>query len=463
MLDAPQLGEFIKSRFTRLAFRLETLDAYEVPSDGGDPARYLRGEPDPDPERKGAWLTRLREERAAGKARQRVHVLTGPLTNYLRYECEWGYVPNVAVGEDVRILDLAERPRPAELDIDHDFWLLDDEVAIRMYYDDAKRFTGAEVVAEAELPRYRAARDAALAAAEPFTDYWQRHLEYHRSVWQVMTAPARDKHSRLVTQLRELRSAAGLSGIEAGRRAGISQSKISKIENKALRPSPDDVRALCKVYGAPPDLADWLVQLTESLRTQTIEPRRVTLSRGAPAMQQRIRKLEEAAQLLRSFQPSMVIGLLQTEAYARLVFSVSQTGSRLDRAVAERMRRQKALRKKVPKAVLIMTEGALRWHAGSPQLMIEQLEAISAASRLPNVQVGVIPYTTPVTVFPRHGFHLYDSDAVIVGTETGTATIVDPEDIARYESMFADLEQVAVTGDAARDVLARVSDDYRRL
>jgi hypothetical protein len=181
MLEAPQLGEFIRSRFTRLAFRLETLDAYDVGSDGGDVARYLRGEPEPDPERKGAWLARLRDERAAGKFRQRVHVLRSPLSDYLRYECEWGYVPNVAAGEDVRILDLAEQPRPAGLDIDHDFWLLDDQAVVRMHYDPAGRFTGAEILTEADLPRYRAARDAALSAAEPFTSYWQRHTEYHRS------------------------------------------------------------------------------------------------------------------------------------------------------------------------------------------------------------------------------------------------------------------------------------------
>ena len=278
-----------------------------------------------------------------------------------------------------------------------------------------------------------------------------------------MSGPARGSQSRLAGHLRDLRGAAGLGGIEAWRRAGISQSKISKIENKLLRPSPDDVRALCRVYGASPDLEARLVQMAESLRAQIIEPRRVTLSRGAPSMQQRIRKLEESASLLRSFQPCMVIGLLQTEAYARLVFSVSQTGSQLDQAVAARVQRQTALRKKIPRAVLIMTEGALRWQAGNPKLMIEQLEAISDASMLPNVHIGIIPYTAAVTLFPRHGFHLYDSDAVIVGTETGTATITDQDDTARYESMFAELERVAVVGEAARGVLSRISDDYRRL
>ena len=31
------------------------------------------------------------------------------------------------------------------------------------------------------LPRYRAARDAALAAAEPFSSYWARHPQYHQA------------------------------------------------------------------------------------------------------------------------------------------------------------------------------------------------------------------------------------------------------------------------------------------
>jgi hypothetical protein len=63
-LDVKQLGDLIQARFTRTAFRLETLDAYEVASDGGDVARYLRGGKEPDPERKGAWLARLRREAA---------------------------------------------------------------------------------------------------------------------------------------------------------------------------------------------------------------------------------------------------------------------------------------------------------------------------------------------------------------------------------------------------------------
>lgn len=179
MLNAAELGRYIDERLTQSAFRLELLHAYEVEADGEDFARFLRGEPDPTPERKQPWLDRLRRERDAGVLNQRVHVLSTPLTDYLRYECEWGYEPNVTAGEDIRIIDLAEHTAPHGI-VDHDFWLIDDRHAIRMHYDDSGHFLGAEPVAEDQLPRYRQARQAAIAASEPFTTWWARHPEEHR-------------------------------------------------------------------------------------------------------------------------------------------------------------------------------------------------------------------------------------------------------------------------------------------
>lgn len=106
-----------------------------------------------------------------------LRTLLGP---YLRYECEWGYAYNVRAGEDIRILDLAERPEPSGL-VDHDFWLADNELVVLMHYDDAGEFLGGEALAETETPRYVAARDAAWAASTPFVPWWAARPQYHRS------------------------------------------------------------------------------------------------------------------------------------------------------------------------------------------------------------------------------------------------------------------------------------------
>lgn len=178
MLTAPELGAYIEEHLTRSAFRLELLDHYEVESDGVDYARFLQGEAMPTMERKQPWLEHLQRERAAGILRRRVHVLRTPLTDYLRYECEWGYVLNANAGEDIRILDVTERPLPDGIP-DHDFWLIDDWHPIRMVYDDAGRFLGAEPI-PGDLRTYQEACDALVAASEPFGIWWARHREEWR-------------------------------------------------------------------------------------------------------------------------------------------------------------------------------------------------------------------------------------------------------------------------------------------
>jgi len=180
VLTLDETVAFFDDHFTRSAFRLETLDAYEVESDGADVARYLAGEPEPDPSRKQPWLDELAAERRAGKIRSRVHVLRTPLCDYLRYECEWGYAPNAAAGESIRILDLSSVTRPPKL-VDEDFWLLDDTHVLRMIYDDAGHFLGAELATDAAP--YRTARAVSVAASEDFVRWWARHPQYWRANW----------------------------------------------------------------------------------------------------------------------------------------------------------------------------------------------------------------------------------------------------------------------------------------
>jgi hypothetical protein len=155
-----------------------------VASDGNDYGRYLAGADGPDPERKGAWLNFLRSEYERGLRRSRVHILRTPLADrYLAYEVEWGYLPNVEAGEDVRILDLSEVEVVAEerdlIGAAGDFWLLNSEQVVRMHYSETGQFEGAELVADPD-PFLRVAR-MAWDRSERVTSWWARHPEEHRA------------------------------------------------------------------------------------------------------------------------------------------------------------------------------------------------------------------------------------------------------------------------------------------
>jgi transcriptional regulator with XRE-family HTH domain len=267
----------------------------------------------------------------------------------------------------------------------------------------------------------------------------------------------------LSATLRDLRKAAGLSGMEAARRLDTSQRRMSNIETGRFVPREDEARALATLYKASPAIRRELLEVVRALRADP--PRaRVVMARGAWRMQRRIAQVEAASARIRVFHCAIVVGLAQTAAYARAVFSDGGeiTGEDLDRCVAERLQRQRIL-DSGRDITLLMTEGALRWQAGGPAVMAEQLDHIADVSKRAGVRVGVIPWTTPVGVFPLHGFSVYDSRVVMVGTRVATAFLTDPQDVTEHEKLFGELEALAAWDAAARDHLARIGADFRAL
>lgn len=165
-LDGDAWRTFFDS-YQREAFRLETLPVYDVGSEQAEYETFLATGAldiaDDDP-----WLTRVRHFRATGRWIGRVHVISGPLTDYLRYEFAV-YRFTVAAGEDVRILDLTDQHDPglpAE-----DFWLFDDSSIVRMDYSPDGTQLGREALDDTDPTPYVAWKRLALQHAVPFTDY----------------------------------------------------------------------------------------------------------------------------------------------------------------------------------------------------------------------------------------------------------------------------------------------------
>ncbi|MFK3981104.1 Scr1 family TA system antitoxin-like transcriptional regulator [Micromonospora sp. NPDC050397] len=106
------------------------------------------------------------------------------------------------------------------------------------------------------------------------------------------------------------------------------------------------------------------------------------------------REAEEAAASLRWFEPSVIPGLLQTEAYARAVLASGPIAAEdVERFVKVRLERQRAVfdRPRPPLAVFVVDEAALR--RGAPELMHEQLDHLVEMASRPNIFVHVIPFS----------------------------------------------------------------------
>jgi transcriptional regulator with XRE-family HTH domain len=259
--------------------------------------------------------------------------------------------------------------------------------------------------------------------------------------------------------LRQLREDFGISGSEAARRAGLSQSKVSRAETGRFAPSPDEVEALCRVYQAPDQLRRDLMQMAGDLK-DTSHSARMTLQRGGWWMQERIGKIEHTAARIRDFAPAVIVGLVQTRDYITALFGESLSGDDRDRTVQARLDRQRILTTG-RQIDIVMAEGALRWCMGSPAIMVAQLDRLLEISHRPNVRIGIIPFTTPATVPALHAFALYDSHAVLVGTINATALITDPHNVADYEEYWKEIEPLVSWDDAARNEIERVREVYR--
>jgi hypothetical protein len=106
--------------FQHTAFRLETLQTYDVSAELEAVRAFREGRPRPERSvRTSAWLRRVAVTTAQGKQWSRVRVVAYPLTEYTRYELV-GYVESQAAGEHIQLADFDQVG-----DLGPDFWLFD--------------------------------------------------------------------------------------------------------------------------------------------------------------------------------------------------------------------------------------------------------------------------------------------------------------------------------------------------
>ena len=198
----------------------------------------------------------------------------------------------------------------------------------------------------------------------------------------------------LGTQLRRLREERGISREAAGYEIRSSESKISRMELGRVSFKERDVADLLTLYG----LTD------EEERTALL-----TLARDAntpgwwhresdilPSWFQPYVGLESAASIIRTYELQFVPGLLQTADYARAVIRLAHDAAQpsdLERRVALRLNRQKLLtRPDAPQLWAVIDEGALRRLVGGADVMRAQIAALIDATKMPNVQLQVMPF-----------------------------------------------------------------------
>ncbi|MCI0386623.1 DUF6879 family protein [Streptomyces sp. CNQ085] len=154
--------------FRSEAWRLETLPRYTVPQEAEELAAFRAGKRVDPRAYSSPYTEDLKRLRREGKKKGRVHIVTRPLSEYLRFEFSRYYAPHVAAGEDIRILDVTDRDNP--LPGVQDFWLFDRSRVVLMRYREDGTQIGRETYDDDPAPFLEHQR-IAVAESVPFLEY----------------------------------------------------------------------------------------------------------------------------------------------------------------------------------------------------------------------------------------------------------------------------------------------------
>ncbi|MGH7882535.1 MAG: helix-turn-helix domain-containing protein [Candidatus Dormibacteraceae bacterium] len=262
--------------------------------------------------------------------------------------------------------------------------------------------------------------------------------------------------------LQRLRLRAGLSTYQLAKQLGISQSKVSKLENGRVSASLDNVRAWALATGATAEQVPDLLRHAEAALTEAIAWRGSIPEGALSALQSDVAALEEKATAISVYHPCVIPGLLQTAAYARQVFlaHVPVDESAIASAVAARIDRQRILYNASKKFEFVVPESVFYWAPTTGALMLDQIDRILNVMTLENVDVGVVPLRGAVWTWHSHGFNYFrdvggGEDLVHVETLTAALNVSELEDVTMFRDVFAGLWASAQHGREAVEILQR--------
>ncbi|QEU92254.1 DUF6879 family protein [Streptomyces kanamyceticus] len=167
LLDGDEWQAMFRDFHTQ-AWRLETLPQYLMPQEAEEIQAFKDGKRIDPHAYTSTYTDRIKRQLAEGKANGRVHVLTRPLSEYLRFEFARYYEPHATAGEDIRILDVTDRVNP--LAGIQDFWMFDRSTVVLMNYEPDGRQISRELHESDPAPFIEYQR-IAVAESVPFREY----------------------------------------------------------------------------------------------------------------------------------------------------------------------------------------------------------------------------------------------------------------------------------------------------
>ncbi|MFI7209987.1 helix-turn-helix domain-containing protein [Micromonospora maritima] len=270
--------------------------------------------------------------------------------------------------------------------------------------------------------------------------------------------------------LREIREEAHVTVSAAAKELEWSTPRIWRYETGQVSMHPNDVEAMCRVYGASRETIETMRALA-----------RETKAHGwwhsyGEAVEDWFKLyvgLEAAATKIRKYEADLVPGLLQTVEYMTEVITTDnpQLNEAERQAKADvRLRRQRLLARAVPRAPyldVVLSEAVLRRPLRAPGAMVRQLDALVVNSRRHNIGIRVLPLGVGLYRWASAGtFTMLDfptdvrepePTTIYMDGPCGAVYLDKPYEIQTYEDAWRSLGERALDADESRELITEIA------
>ncbi|MCP2164740.1 helix-turn-helix domain-containing protein [Goodfellowiella coeruleoviolacea] len=274
--------------------------------------------------------------------------------------------------------------------------------------------------------------------------------------------------------LRRLREQSGRSQLQVGKYIGVSDSRISKVEDGTATLDPTELDKLLDLYAVAREERATVLALGAEARKRQ---RRGTPSQpgtytdALPDSFQRLADMEAASRTLYCYEPGLIPGLLQSPRYMRAILRTGdgvwwpKYGHDLESRMAFRCQRQERVLGDADSRELkfVFTENALVDDERFAEVMREQLEHLLVLDeRHPNLTIQVLRLGALDNPAPSGGIVVLDFDGtaprvgftpVVYGPST---YFTDEKDTTALLRAFTRLTEKAMSPAESRELIQRL-------
>jgi transcriptional regulator with XRE-family HTH domain len=275
------------------------------------------------------------------------------------------------------------------------------------------------------------------------------------------------RRRRLGTELRKLRESSGYKLEEVAAQLGVAPSTLSRIETGKAPTKSAYLNQMLETYGVTdPAQRQILVDMArEGHRKGWWAAYDDVLPSGFDIFV----GLEAETAGIRSYEISVVHGLLQTADYARAVIRETfprHTAEQIDRLVDLRMARQGRFDDDPPLELwAILDEAVIRRTVGGAAVMRRQLTHLLAEAGRPGVTLQVLPFVSGAHAAHGGPFSILefpdrsDSEVVYVESVAGILYLEKDREVRVRAESFDRLRAAALSPSASADLIAQAARD----